>query len=570
MKKYLKALILLFGLIWVGPCLAAIQLVITGVSGPALDNILVKLNDQPIMQRDSTPSTQKIQAFSKEVPHLIQKAMEPFGYFHAHTQLQRITKQTNHWQLTFTVDPGQRVNISQLRITIDGPGQHDPVIGKFLRHFPLKNGDPFLTETYEKARDTLLDTVNNQGYLDATFIKKEVLIDRNQNIATITLQLSTGERYYFGPVSFSENPFHESFLRRFIHFALGDPFSNEKLLTLQQDLSGSQYFQQVLVMPQIDKARQHQVPIHIELILPKAKHYIFGLGYGTFTGPRATFGVDYKRVGHTGQHFSFRTQLSSTLSAIGGKYYIPGKNPLTDQYVFGVEIQKFTPPTGESFSETLSASRVKTIHDWQHTFSLNYLIERYKVGNDPTESSQSLYPSYTLSWIHADDLMNPRRAAMINYNIKGASDQVLSHNNFFQTDIKGKLIFSPTEYSRAILRANLGYTVVNDLTKLPFTMRYFAGGLDSVRGYNYSSIGPGRYLETASIELQHQLIGDLSGAVFYDVGTATDHFNDRLFRGSGVGLIYRSMLGPIKIYFERALSKPGKPFHMDFSIGPDL
>ncbi|MDX1901034.1 MAG: BamA/TamA family outer membrane protein [Gammaproteobacteria bacterium] len=548
----------------------SVQISVTGVTGPALENILIKLNGQPIMQGDSTPSADEIQAFSTIAPGLIHKAMEPFGYFNANVQLASITKQDKKWHLTFTVKPGHAVHIQKINIVIAGPGQHNTAIEKYIRHFPLKKDDPFSTEAYEKARDALLDTINNQGYLDARFDQKEVLIDRKHYSAVITLHLTTGTRYYFGPVTFSENPLHQSFLNRFITFKEGEPFSNEKLLTLQQNLSSSQYFQQVLVSPQINKTNAYRVPIHIDVTLPKAKHYLFGFGYGTFTGPRATFGVDYKRVGHTGQHFSLRTQLSSTLSAVGGKYYIPGKNPLTDQYVFGVEIQKFTPPTGESFSESLSASRIKTYNDWQHTLSLNYLIERYKVGEDPTESSQSLYPSYTLSWLHADNLMNPTRAAMINFNIKGASEHFLSHNNFFQTDIKGKLIFSPTQMSRVIVRGNLGYTVVNDLTRLPFTMRYFAGGLDSVRGYNYSSIGPGRYLETASIEFQHQLIGDLSGAVFYDVGTATDHFNDELFRGAGVGLVYHSMLGPIKIYFERALSKPGKPFHMDFSIGPDL
>lgn len=72
------------------------------------------------------------------------------------------------------------------------------------------------------------------------------------------------------------------------------------------------------------------------------------------------------------------------------------------------------------------------------------------------------------------------------------------------------------------------------------------------------------------MELQHHIYGDFSGAVFYDVGTATDHFNDVLFRGEGVGVIYHSIIGPVQLYVAKAMSKPGKPLNVQFSIGPDF
>jgi translocation and assembly module TamA len=129
---------------------------------------------------------------------------------------------------------------------------------------------------------------------------------------------------------------------------------------------------------------------------------------------------------------------------------------------------------------------------------------------------------------------------------------------------------SPTSLSRVIIRGDLGYTVVNDLARLPLTLRFLAGGLGSVRGYAFGSIGPGRYLETASAEYQHVIYGNFSGALFYDVGTATNHFNDVLLRGEGVGIVYNSIIGPIQVYVARAMSKPGKPLSIEFNIGPDL
>ncbi len=175
-----------------------------------------------------------------------------------------------------------------------------------------------------------------------------------------------------------------------------------------------------------------------------------------------------------------------------------------------------------------------------------------------------------MSWLKTDNLLNPTVAKSLQFNLQGSSQHILSYVSFFQTELKGKYLFSPTDNSRVIFRADAGYTVVKDLSKLPLTLRFFAGGLSSVRGYPDSSLGPGRFLETASTEYQHRLFGQLYGAIFYDVGNATDHFNSYLYRGEGAGLIYHSMIGPIRIYVARAMSKPGKPLRTEFSIGPEF
>lgn len=545
----------------------SVQFLVSGPPEPVLNNILIQLNTP---QNNSHLTPADIEHLYNNASNKIREATAPFGYFNPIIHAFGLTHQQGQWQAHFNVILGQAVLIKQIHIKLSGPGKDDLALQKYIAHFPLKIGDIFSTTEYEKTRDLLLQTANNSGYLKSILIKKEVLVDRTHFSAIITLELTTGLRYYFGPVTFNQTDFDTHFLQRFIFFKIGEPFSSEKLLQLQQNLSNSHYFTQVAVSPKLQQVKNFQVPIDVQLTLPKKKHYTFGLGYGTLTGARATFGVDYRRVGHSGQHFSVLTRLSNQLSGVSGKYFIPGKDPLTDQYILGAEVQKFTPENGESFSETLSASRIKSWHDWEHTLSLNYLIERYKVGDNPTESSLLLYPSYTINWMKTDNLLNPRSAKMINFNIKGASQDVLSHINFIQSEIKAKYITSPTQNSLVIVRGDFGYTIVDDLSRLPLTLRYFAGGINSIRGYALNDIGPGRYLETASIEFQHKIMGNFSGAVFYDVGTATNHFNDFLYRGEGVGLVYHSFIGPIKIYFARAMSTRDKPMRIEFNIGPDF
>lgn len=574
--KYIKYTFAIILVIFSLPCFAkeaslTVKFVLTGVDGPAKDNAITSLTAcLPEEKKHQHLTREDIESCYAAGHQLIVSALKPFGYFHASVQARGLFHKGPHWTARYAIHTGHRLRITSVSLRLEGQGKQDPELLALLARFPLKPPDPFESPAYETARDQLLQSANQYGWLEATYSTREVQIDLKQNTARIVLVLQTGKRFYFGSVSFGPNPFNPTFLQRFIRFHPDEPFSSNKLLRLQEDLSGSGYFKEVVVTPDMHRVTHQHVPIHVAITPPMAKRYLIGAGYGTFTGPRATLGVDYRRVGDSGQHFTLQARVSSVLKSLSAKYFIPGRNPLTDQYILGADVQKFIPKNGNSLAENLSASRVSTCNEWQHNLSLHFLNEKFRVENLPSESSRVLYPDYTVGWLRTDNRMDPHSARSLRMSIRGSSDKIVSFTSFAQGEIKGRILFSPTEPSRVILRGAFGYTIVNDLSRLPLTLRYFAGGIDSLRGYPYSSIGPGRYLETAGLELQHRIVGNLSGAIFHDVGTATNHLNDTLMNGAGVGLIYHSVVGPVRLYVARALSKPGHPFRIEFSLGPDL
>jgi len=95
---------------------------------------------------------------------------------------------------------------------------------------------------------------------------------------------------------------------------------------------------------------------------------------------------------------------------------------------------------------------------------------------------------------------------------------------------------------------------------MPDAEQWRAGGEDSVRGYSWRSLGPldrngnvigGNSLITSSIEVAHPFTERLPSvlwATFYDAGSAASRFGDlKIDRGYGVGLRWRSPVGPLKI-----------------------
>ena len=73
------------------------------------------------------------------------------------------------------------------------------------------------------------------------------------------------------------------------------------------------------------------------------------------------------------------------------------------------------------------------------------------------------------------------------------------------------------------------------LTDLPPSLRFYAGGDRSVRGYTYQSLGPkdasgnvigGKHLLVGSVEVEYAISKSWSMALFYDVGNAFNNFED--------------------------------------------
>ena len=116
-----------------------------------------------------------------------------------------------------------------------------------------------------------------------------------------------------------------------------------------------------------------------------------------------------------------------------------------------------------------------------------------------------------------------------------------------------------------------------DTVAVPDAELFRAGGDDSVRGYGYRDLGPivdgavagGNALFTSSVELAHPLsasIPTLWGAVFADAGDAADSFRTmKVYRGSGVGLRWRSPVGPLRL--DLAYGWQLRKFRLYFSVG---
>ena len=94
-----------------------------------------------------------------------------------------------------------------------------------------------------------------------------------------------------------------------------------------------------------------------------------------------------------------------------------------------------------------------------------------------------------------------------------------------------------------------------------------------MRGYGWREIGPrirnsvgdtyalgAQNVVTASIEYERYFKGPWGAAVFIDSGSAFDGKQPDMHTGVGIGLRWRSPVGPVRIDIARGLTSPDSPF----------
>lgn len=572
--KRLTAILMLCAAVIMMPAFSqsktVMKIEVHGVSGDVRTNIQTRLR---LDSQEIAPplTTKKIRNFAISSLKSVRAAASPYGYFRT-----KVTYDVYHdgrvWTVRYNVVLGEPVIISQIDLKVSGPGAKNRKLNQYIKHFPLHKGEVLVATKYTAARDKFFDIANNQGYIKARPEETKVLVNTRTRTAIVRIHIDTGERYYFGALYFNKSPYADSFMNRFNIFHQNMPFSSEKLLKYQEDMNSSRYFDQVVVIPDIQAAKDRHVPVHASVVPPKDHRYSLGVGYGTFTGPRVTAGMTFNRLTSTGHALDAKLKASQVLNGFAGKYFIPGYDPLNEQWFIGANFSEFQPKTGTSRSKTLNGGYTRKMGRWTLDASLSLLFERFIVDNTPPpRNAQELYATLGLGYLKADNIVKPHWARSLNMTVKGASREILSGSNFVQGEIKGKLFMTPLSFMHIILSGDFGYTLVENYNDFPMSLRFFAGGMNSIRGFQESSIGPGKYLGTASIEYRNHIAWDISGAVFYDIGTATNHYGDPpLSRGVGVGLIYESIVGPIKLYAAKAISKRGQPRSIEFSIGPEF
>lgn len=548
---------------------------ITGASTDVMENIVARL---PAYKPACTASRDEVDKFLIAAQPKIDSAIRAMGYYSA-SSASRVDKLGECWKLTVSVKQGKPVRIVSQQIAVTGQGRDDPAMRNLLASLPYNRDEVFRHDKYEEFKSRLEQSANSRGYFDAQFRVREIQVNPEAGTADVLLRLETGERYRFGTVSVSQPILAPAYVEKYILLKEGEAFSTEALIRQQQLIQGSGYYADVRVTAIYREARDGKVPVEISATPLKKHSYEARAGFGTDTGFRIGFDYERRWVNSKGAKLDASIGISQKLLFGDINYRVPAKRRLNEYMRYKLAWRREYGEDVESRSIELGAEYVrKRSSGWEQAVFLRYLDDVTQAAGEPELDTRFLIVGARLQKSVADNRLYPRKGWLLRAQVQGAWDGIVSSSSFLQGSLHAKLI-RPLGKGRILLRSEIGSTRIGNLSKLPKSLRFFAGGDNSVRGYGFESLGErnaagavigGKHLLTASLEYEHPLKDDWSMALFVDTGNA---FNDwkrmDLKTGVGFGARWKSPIGPVRVDLAWPTTDFADP-HLHLSIGPDL
>jgi translocation and assembly module TamA len=450
---------------------------------------------------------------------------------------------------------------------------------RLVAEFPLHEGDVLRQDLYESAKGTLKARVLDLGYLDAAFSIHMILLQRQERRAEIDLELMTGERYYFGEARIEgASDYPEPFLRRYLAFVTGEVFSYPLLGQTQFNFLDSDRFREVIITPSKDQAATMRVPIELKLVPAARRRLRPGIGYGTDTGARTSLNYRDLNVLHRGHEFNADLSIAERRQALTASYILPGVQNLDTQTALRtgfVREDLVTYETRSLFAEIeeqrgFSHGRVGSLY-------LRLLQESFIVG-DQNNLSRMIIPGIRFRHNHYTDPVRPGKGFQYTLEARGAHQALGSDTGLLQLLAGGNTIIPLPGRLKLLLRAQGGTTWKNEpQAEIPPSLRFFAGGDQSVRGYAYQSLGPtdasgkvvgGDHLAVGSVEIEAPLGEDWGVATFFDLGNAFNSPTEIDWaRGAGIGARRYTVIGPIKIDLARQIGTIHPSYRLHLSVG---
>ena len=508
----------------------------------------------------------------------IEAALKPFGYYSPNITAE-LEQEDRAWRARYAVDPGPATRLREVIVGIQGEGQNQPALRELIDKAALAAGEQLSHPQYEDLKSALRTDAYALGYLDSRFQRSAIRVFPEKRVADLALVLDTGPRFYFGDIVVEQGDLSQTFIDKFVPIKAGDPFELRRLTNLQLALTDSPYFSQAEVTIQRDQSAGQHVPVRVVTTPSNAQRYETSVGYGTDTGPRGGAGVLWRRINQHGHQLRADVRLSAIQSTLASQYKIPIGDVASEFLDFTADAAKRSLNDVDATSYGVGSSFNQNRWGGRRRASLEFRHEVWGFGNKPNEDATLLVPGVEYSRIVADDLLFTRQGYSTKVSLSGALEQALSDTTFLQARVSGRFITPLGERGRLLLRGEYGATATDEFNRLPPSRRFYNGGAQAVRGYGFEELSPrdderslvgGRYLGTASVEVDYLVYGNFGLALFADAGNASNSADINWKTAVGVGLRYKSPVGMFRLDFAHPFDDPDSSFALHISFGPDL
>ncbi len=417
---------------------------------------------------------------------------------------------------------------------------------------------------------------SDQGYILAN-VRPRTGIDREKREIRLTYQISERDLIYMGKIDITGNvKTKDSVIRRELTVVPGMRFDGSSIRRSRQKLLNTQFFKDVYVDTQpTDDPKYRNLIFDVEE--QKTGTFNFGAGYssndaliGQIQITQNNFDLfNFPTFTGAGQKFNLALRPGTVLSeyrlSITEPYFLG--NPFAAGFDLYLIDREYTEYDQETFGSGIRVG--KRVTDFS-TLGLGYTFATYDISDVDDDAPETIKEEegsrtksgMTLSFTNdtRDSYLNPTTGHRYTTGLELAGGPFGA-----ETDIV-KLVGEARWYrplpKKLVLMTRLEGGIVEDYGDsnfVPLFDRFFAGGANSVRGYEYREVGPrvdgdpigGKTRLEGTLELSYPIVEIISGHAFFDFGQVWEEISDfgqsKINTSVGLGIGLRTPVGPLRL-----------------------
>jgi len=552
---------------------------IAGIGGQ-LEERLLAVSELEQKQDDPPSSMQGLRRRAQADQDTFRRVLRSRGFYDGSVEWQ-IDENADPVKVVFTVERGPRYKL--VRFEIAGLPQKASKLGtpEGLATLGVTLGDPALADVVLEAERRLLLELTRQSHPFVVVADRNVAVDHATRTMEVRLHVDAGPEARFGDVEVTglQQVEHDYVLRR-LAFAKGARFEPEPLEETRKALLESGVFNSVVITwgRREDIAADGTVPVRITVAEAKVHSVGAGVKYSSSEGFGGRAFWEHRNFFGDAERLRFELEASELLYEGELSFRKPDFLSPNQDLLLDLKLDNDDTPAFDRYALILSGGLERRFGK-RLTLSGGLYFEQSVVsGADQDNDRFTLFGiPLGLRYDGSDNLLNPgkghRTAISLTPYISafGSSVQMLVARGT-------ESFYVPLTRSRRFVwatRLTLGTIVGADRSQIPDDKRFYGGGGDSVRGYDYQKVGPllcerqiptpgvqcsprnrnhpigGRSILQAGTELRMQ-VTDTFGIVPFVEGAGVyepsyPDFGEDVQWGAGLGFRYFTVAGPIRL-----------------------
>lgn len=446
----------------------------------------------------------------------------------------------------------------------------------------VKKGEIFNQTKFDESLSNIQERYAEKGYILMRF-NPEFSFDDERKTANVLISINEDGIVYIDRIYIEGNVITKSYvIKREFLVKEGDPFNVKKIRRTQEKLYNLGFFSDVGInIGETDDP--YKADLFCEVTEQRTGILSMGAGYSSQDGLIGTFQVTQSNLFGRG----LRVDLMLEFGKKKTNYQLGLTEPwfLGKHVLFGIDVFD-TDRNRDYYKETRTGGDIRIGPSLTDVLSLyfTYAYERIKVydalseykSEEGTKDSSS-FTTYLVSDTR-DDIFDASRGSRNSVSLQISGGILGGDNNFVKT-FGATSWFFPT-FWRFVLALQLRVGVVTSFlpsTGVPIYERFYVGGAESVRGYDYrGEIGPregGVTMFVSNVEYKFPIVMEkgrtvLQGAVFFDMGGSwrkgdvcftIGSRDNQLKTGIGAGIRFKTPLFPVRLDWGYGLNhKPGE------------